>query len=152
MILKAPARGVPRALRAEHEELRDELTRLASAPGQIGEAATEVAAAFKHHEAREEEFALPPLSLLPSLAAGTLATDPEAIAMARQLRVELPHMLDEHLAIVAALQVLLDKANELGRPDVSAFARRLILHAELEEEVLYPAAILVGKYLEERGA
>jgi hypothetical protein len=63
-----------------------------------------------------------------------------------------PRLLDEHLAIVAALQVLLDKANELGRPDASAFARKLIVHAELEEEVLYPAAILVGEYLEERGA
>jgi hemerythrin HHE cation binding domain-containing protein len=152
MILKAPARQVPRALQCEHEELRDQLTRLANEPGQIGEAATEVAAIFEHHAVREEEFALPPLGLLASVAAGVVTNDPGAVAMARQLRSELPRMLDEHLAIVAALQILQDKANELDRPDASAFARKLILHAELEEEVLYPAAILLGKYLEERDA
>ncbi|HEY7473947.1 MAG TPA: hemerythrin domain-containing protein [Vicinamibacterales bacterium] len=152
MIPKASVRRVPRALEAEHEELREELKRLADEPGQIGEAATEVAAIFELHAVREEEFALPPLGLLASVAAGAVTDDPETVAMARHLRAELPRLLDEHLAIVAALQVLLDKANELGRPDASAFARKLIVHAELEEEVLYPAAILVGEYLEERGA
>jgi hemerythrin superfamily protein len=27
------------------------------------------------------------------------------------------------------------------------FARKLILHAQMEEEVMYPAAILVGEYV-----
>lgn len=152
MILKSPARHVPRALQSEHEDLREELTRLGNEAGQIGEATREVAAIFEYHAVREEDFALPLLGLLASVAGGAVTNDPGAVAMARQLRSELPGMLDEHLAIVAALQVLLDKANELDRPDVSAFARKLILHAELEEEVLYPAAILLGKYLEERGA
>lgn len=152
MIPNAIACGIPRALQAEHEELREALTRLANETGQIGEAGTEVKALFDGHAAREEQFALPPLGLLAPLAAGAAATDaPAAIALARQLRLQLPDMLDDHVAIVAALQILLDKANELSRPDASDVARRLILHAQLEEEVLYPAAILVGKYLEERG-
>jgi len=31
-----------------------------------------------------------------------------------------------------------------------AFAEKLRLHAAIEEEVLYPAAILVGKYVKQR--
>jgi hypothetical protein len=142
---------IPRSLQAEHEELRAALTRLATEPGRIGEAAAEVASLFQHHAAREEEFALPLLGLLEPLAAGTATRGvPDAIAMARRLRTELPRMLDDHLAIVAAVQILLDRANELGRTDASDFAHALIQHAQVEEEVLYPAAILVGAYLEAR--
>ena len=152
MIPNATARGIPRALQAEHDELREALARLAGETSQIGEAGADVKALFDSHGAREEEFALPPLGLLAPLATGAVTTDaPAVIALSRRLRSELPDMLDDHLAIVAALQILLDKANELGRPDARDLARRLILHAQLEEEVLYPAAILVGKYLEERG-
>jgi hemerythrin HHE cation binding domain-containing protein len=153
MIPNAVARGIPRALQVEHEELREALTQLASETGQIGKAGTEVKALFDSHAAREEQFALPPLGLLAPLAAGAVPPDaPAAIALSRRLRSELPDMLDDHLAIVAALQILLDKANELGRPDAGDVARRLILHAQFEEEVLYPASILVGMYLEARGA
>lgn len=153
MIPTTLAPGIPRALQLEHEALREELTRLAGEAGRIGEVGAEVAALFDRHAAREEQFALPPLGLLASLAAGAVPTDAAAtVAMSRRLRAELPRMLDEHLAIVGALQRLLDTANELGRPDVSDVAGKLILHAQVEEEILYPASILVGKYLEECGA
>lgn len=152
MIPNATAPGIPRALQVEHEDLREALARLANEPGQIGEAGAEVQALFDSHAAREEQFALPLLGLLAPLAAGAVIADaPAVIALSRRLRFQLPDMLDDHLAIVAALQILLDKANELGRSDASDVARRLILHAQLEEEVLYPAAILVGMYLEARG-
>jgi len=32
-------------------------------------------------------------------------------------------------------------------PEHARFAEKLMLHAQTEEEVLYPAAILVGEYL-----
>jgi hypothetical protein len=32
-------------------------------------------------------------------------------------------------------------------PDHARFAEKLALHAKTEEDVLYPAAILVGEYL-----
>jgi tRNA isopentenyl-2-thiomethyl-A-37 hydroxylase MiaE len=151
MIPDALVLRIPRSLQAEHEELRAALTRLANEPSRIGEAAADVASLFQHHAAREEAFALPLLGLLEPLAAGTVTTGlADAVAMARQLRTELPRMLEDHLAIVAALQILLDRANELGRPDVSGFAHALIQHAQTEEEVLYPAAILVGAFLEAR--
>lgn len=36
------------------------------------------------------------------------------------------------------------------RPDAVRFAEKLRLHAEVEEQVLYPAAVLVGREIEAR--
>ena len=32
-------------------------------------------------------------------------------------------------------------------PEVAAFAEKLMLHAQTEEEVSYPTAILIGEYI-----
>lgn len=71
-----------------------------------------------------------------------------AIDMTRRLKSELPRMLDEHKAIVVALRKLVDKSHNVRRLDIALFAEKLILHAQTEEEVLYPAAVLIGEYLE----
>jgi hypothetical protein len=34
-----------------------------------------------------------------------------------------------------------------GLTGYAGFARKLILHAQTEEEILYPASILIGEYL-----
>ena len=59
-------------------------------------------------------------------------------------------MLDDHVRIVAALRELLKAATEEQQSGSARFAQRLIVHAQAEEELLYPAAILVGRYLKER--
>ena len=105
------------------------------------------------HFLREEEFSLPPLGLLAALsrsegAAGISSVDAEkAIGMADQLAAELPRMLAEHQEIVAALRSLTAAAQEESQRAVMEFAEKLMLHAQTEEEVLYPAAILVGRHL-----
>jgi hypothetical protein len=148
---RVPSVRIPDALIAEHDELHADLDRLAAESGQIGAAAREVAALLGPHAVREQEFALPPLGLLRDLSAGRLPPDAEGIlALSRRLKSELPQMLAEHIAIMGALQDLADKAREMDRPDVAAFAQKLIVHAETEEDVLYPAAILVGDYLDLR--
>jgi hypothetical protein len=139
---------VPRVLKEEHDELHAELARLAREPGQIGVAANAVATLLHAHFLSEEQIAIPPLALLPMLAAGKMPDEPaRVIEMSGRLKAELPRMLEEHIAIVAAVRVLMDQANEVGRYDVADFAQKLIHHAETEEDVLYPAAILVGEYL-----
>ena len=62
---------------------------------------------------------------------------------------ELPKMLAEHREIVAALERLEAAAHAAGKPEHARFAEKLKVHARTEEEVLYPAAILVGRALEE---
>jgi hypothetical protein len=56
-------------------------------------------------------------------------------------------MLSEHKSIVAELTRLIDAARAEGRPEVVHFAEKLKLHAQTEEDVLYPSAILIGRYL-----
>jgi hypothetical protein len=56
-------------------------------------------------------------------------------------------MLAEHQEIVAALRSLTAAAQEERQRVVVEFAEKLMLHAQTEEEVLYPAAILVGRHL-----
>lgn len=56
-------------------------------------------------------------------------------------------MLEEHKAIVAALKNLIKVAKKEKKMEYAHFAEKLMLHAQMEEEVLYPTAILIGEYL-----
>ena len=67
--------------------------------------------------------------------------------MADSLAAELPRMLQEHKEIRQAVERLADYARSEMRPEQLQLAERLRQHAQTEEEVLYPAAIMVGKYV-----
>jgi iron-sulfur cluster repair protein YtfE (RIC family) len=139
---------VPKPVKAEHDELHEILHRAADEPGQLGEAARSVARLMHPHFVKEEEFALPPLALLPALQRGEPVADPaRALAMTHRLKMELSGMLDEHQKIVAALRTLSQVAVQSKKPEYAEFAQKLIVHAQMEEDVLYPAALLVGEYL-----
>jgi hypothetical protein len=139
---------VPETLKAEHEELHAELARAIDAGGYTGEAAKVVAETLHPHFVREEQIAMPPLALLGSLAADKLTPEmADVLSMTDSLEAELPQMLKQHKAIVTALGRLQSVARDEGKPGIAAFAEKLILHARTEEEVLYPAAILVGRYV-----
>ena len=139
---------MPPALKAEHEELHRELARATKAGGRTGHAAMAVAKLMHPHFVKEEEYALPPLGLLPALSQGKLeAGMAEVLKMTDKLAAELPHMLAEHTDIVAALQQLVEAANAEDKTEYVHFAEKLMAHARTEEEVSYPAAVLIGLYL-----
>jgi hypothetical protein len=136
---------IPAPLRAEHDALHEALGAATREPGLLGETAREVARALHPHFVREEAFAMPPLALLGALARGPVTPDmAPVVPMSRRLRDELPAMLAEHQQIVAALEKMRSAASAAGRADYVRFADALVLHAQTEELVLYPAAILVG--------
>lgn len=139
---------IPQSLKSEHEELHSELARATKVGGKIGDSAKKIANILHPHFMKEEEYAMPPLGLLSLLAQGK--TTPEmadAITMTDRLKADLPEMLKEHKAIVAALKDLIDAAKTENKLEYAHFSDKLMLHAQNEEEVLYPAAILVGEYL-----
>lgn len=137
---------IPEPLKKEHEELHSELVGGLKAAGSVGAAARHVAELLHPHFVKEEEYALPPLALLTALAVGPATSDMKAVLpMTDRLKADLPEMLAEHQAIITALESLAEAANREGRPEYARFAAKLILHARTEEEVLYPAAILVGE-------
>ena len=141
----------PAPLQAEHGELHETLGKAVRESGAVGEAAREVARLLHPHFVREEQFALPPLALLTEIAGrGVSAEMADVLPMTRQLKAELPAMLEEHGRIVGALQKLRDAARSAGLPEYEHFADALVLHAQTEEQVLYPAAILVGELVASR--
>jgi hypothetical protein len=139
---------IPASLKAEHTELHATLKAATGEPGEVGSAAREVARLLHPHFVREEEFAMPPLALLAPLATGApTAAMSEVLAMTHRLEADLSSILQEHGKIVQALARLEQAARDAGLTRYEHFAAALKLHAQTEEEVLYPAAILVGKYL-----
>lgn len=139
---------IPKPLQVEHEELHATLVRATKVPGAVGEAAREVARLLHPHFVAEEEFALPPLGLLAALAAGGATPEmAEVLTMTRRLKAELPKMLAEHGQIVGVLEKLRAAAHAAGLAEFEHFADALVLHARTEEQVLYPAAILVGEHI-----
>lgn len=139
---------IPPSLKAEHEELHAELARATRAGGRSGEAANAVAKLMHPHFVKEEEYALPPLGLLTALSRGQIESGmAEVIKMTDKLEAELPHMLAEHKDIVAALETLVEAAKAENKLDYVRFAEKLMAHARTEEEVSYPTALLIGRYL-----
>jgi hemerythrin superfamily protein len=107
-----------------------------------------VAKILHGHFVKEEEFALPPIGLLSLLARGKVDRKMRSVlAMTDRLKGDLPKMLREHKAVVAALKKLMAAAKREKLPEHARFGEKLMLHAQTEEEVLYPAVILIGEYL-----
>ena len=140
--------AVPSSIKAEHEGLHVGLENASRKGGKTGAAAKAVAKLLHPHFLKEEEYALPQLSFLPSIIKGNIPAEADSIiALSEQLKIELPQMMAEHQEVVNALQNLIKAATEEKHTEVVRFAEKLILHAKNEEQVLYPAAILVGEYL-----
>ncbi len=138
----------PQSLKLEHEELHSQLAGATKVKGPIGEAAKAVAKIMHPHFLKEEEYALPPLGLLPFLAGGKVSPDMrDVLVMTDRLKADLQEMLEEHKAIVSALKKLSDVAKEENKIEYAQFAEKLMLHAQTEEEVSYPTAILIGEYV-----
>lgn len=142
---------IPESLKHEHEELHAELKKAIKAGGKVGDAAKAVADVLHPHFVKEEEYAMPPLALLSALAEGEVTQEmKDVLQMTEKLKEDLPDMLKEHKSIVASLKNLMDVAKKENKMEYYEFAEKLMLHAQNEEEVLYPAAILVGEYLREK--
>ena len=143
-----PKATLPHVLQMEHEELHEEIWKATKLGGETGEFAKAVVRVLLPHVLLEEEFGIPPLSVLPQLARGEITAEmAEVIPRAERLKAELPRMLEDHKLIVAALRDFLRAATKEGHSGYARFAQKLILHAQMEEEVLYPASIVIGEYL-----
>lgn len=139
---------VPQSLHREHEELQSELSAAIRSGGNSGRAALAVEKVLHPHFLKEEEYALPILGLLPGLAEGkTVKERDNLIQKTDLLKSELPKMIQEHKSIVTALNQLSDAAKKEKKWAAVRFTEKLMLHAQNEEEILYPAAVLVGEYL-----
>ena len=69
------------------------------------------------------------------------------IAVTDSLRAEMPQMLAEHVQIRAAVAKLEEAARTENNAQALALTEKLKAHALTEEEVSYPAALLVGEMI-----
>lgn len=144
---------IPRAMTMEHEELHADLARLIAAGGKTGEAAKEVAAVLDPHFVAENSYALPPLGLLVPLSEGKFdCSMARVLKMTDKLAAAMPEMLAEHKEISAALAKLAAAAKAESNTDGEHFAETLSAHAAVEEEITYPTALLIGRYVKGKAA
>jgi Hemerythrin HHE cation binding domain len=151
--METTAIEIPNSIQAEHAAIHSALVEATQALGRVGVAAKELAEVLHPHFVREEQIALLPLGLLAPLAAGTAvpgAVLSEALTMTDALRSELPRMLEEHKRIRSAVEKLHSAARAEQATRYEQLAEQLALHAQTEEEVLYPAAVLVGDIIRAR--
>lgn len=138
---------LPGSLKSEHDALLTTLSRATREPGALGVAATALSHVLRPHLQREEELVFPNLALLRKLGSDAVKQDLAAATQnASRLETELPQLLAEHKRITEFLQGFLTSAREVNKTEYAEYAYRLVEHMRLEEEVLYPAAILVGGY------
>ena len=138
----------PESIAHEHAEIHEILARAAGEAGALGTAARRLEAVLGPHFHREEEIATPPLALLAKLAAGESAEPMrDVLPMTDALENELPRMLEEHGQVREALAEFRVAAEAAEREEYVRFCDTLAAHARQEEEILYPAAILVGRYV-----
>jgi len=139
---------IPAPLANEHQALRPFLLVASKEAGALGAAAQRLERLLQPHMHKEENFALPPLGLLADIARGRL--DPEmaeVFAYTDWLKEHVADMRAEHRMLAAALEEVAHAARNAGALECVQYAEKLTSHMRLEEEVLYPAAILVGEYL-----
>ena len=142
---------IPKSMKVEHDELHSSLERLTKAGGRTGEAAKSVANVLDPHFANENAYALPPLGLLVPLSQGKFECNmTKVLKMTDKLEAEMPTMLSEHKDIQAALKKLKDAATAEKKPAGVQFAEHLAAHAQTEEEITYPSALLIGLYVKSK--
>jgi hypothetical protein len=91
------------------------------------------------------------LGLLAPLSRGELPPGAgDVLPLTDALTRELPQMLEEHKQIRAAVEQLRTAARQEQSTRYERLAEELALHAQTEEEVLYPAAVLVGEIVRAR--
>jgi hypothetical protein len=140
----------PSSLEEEHKEIHEKLEKIVSSSGDTANIAKQVQSIMRPHFEKEEQLSIPVLGALQPYVNGILTeeTKNQAIQISQKFKQEYPTMLEEHKQIVVALENLENTAMKENRQDVLSFIADLKSHAMNEEQVTYPATIVVGELFE----
>jgi len=142
---------VPNALRRGHEEARAELVRATMEGGRIAKAGKRVAQLCLPHFEHEEKSVFPVLALLPELEQGNVRAEMmEVMPLISDFRAKHDALNDHHQLIASAIEELLQAAHKEKSREFAEFAYGMRFHEKIEDEVIYPTVILIGKYLQEK--
>lgn len=139
---------VPKAIKNGHENLCKDLQSLIKFGGTVGKEAEILNKIMSAHFKQEEKYAMPPLGLLLTLTEGGWNFDAqEAIKMSEMLHEKLSELKKEHGDIMNILKKFKKVAEEENNHKAKQFVKDLLLHVEIEDQVLYPTTLLIGDYL-----
>ena len=139
---------LPQAIQVASEETIAQLTELSKRKGPVGPAAKQALEVYSKHEAREREFILPPLTLLPYLADGKVTPDMAwALTMTDRVRAEREEIFNEHAQLTDALNHLADVASKAHDKEAEEFARFAAADDLNDMEILEPTLILINDVL-----
>jgi hypothetical protein len=143
--------NVPDALLRGHDEARAELVRATMEGGRIAKAGKRVAELCLPHFEHEEKGVFPVLALLPYLERGVLRPEMmDVMPLIYDFRAKHDALDDHHQLIVSAIEELLQAAHKEKNREFAEFAYNMRIHERVEDEVIYPTVILIGKYLQEK--
>lgn len=144
----ATLHNIPQSLIFEHEQTLAELGRLSQRPGAVGEEARKAEALFKRHIAREREYILPPLALLPEIADGKVTADMDwALAMTDRVRADREVIYLEHTEVTERMNALHIAGVRAHDREAVDFAKAAAADSLNDLEILEPTVIMIGDYL-----
>jgi len=143
---------VPQSIRLQHQQIISRLEHFASNKDKESAAAAQKATAFlKEHYAKEEQFVLPPLALLPGLAKGEVSKDMEpAVAMADRTKSALADFEKDHINITSLMNELIEVGKKRKNEELVRLASRVAAQSLNDIEVAQPTTILIGEYIRQR--
>ena len=142
---------IPQSLQLGHTLTLEYLATLSQRPGPVGVEAGKLRALFQAHMAKENEFILPPLVLLPALARGQATPDMKwAIPMSDRVKAEQEDIFRSHIAVMEQAVALENAADNAGDESVRDWVRGAIIDDLADLELMEPMSALVGDLLRAR--
>ena len=139
---------VPSSIKKTHAHILEQIHKMTLYKDSSSIVALKLEELMVHHFKEEEDFVLPLLGLLPSLANGqTPEQNKDLTLLGERVKSQLTHMSVEHQLIKAYIEELKQASNKENLAEIIEFENDVIDHATSEEEVFFPASILVGEYL-----
>ncbi len=139
---------IPQSLIVEHQDTLERLTELTHHRGAVGQEARKALALFKAHTAREQEYILPPLTLLPDLAAGKVTPDMAwALTMADRVRADRAQIDQEHVQVTEVMTALFNAGQRAKDKEAMDFARSGVADSLNDSELLEPMVLMIGDTL-----
>jgi iron-sulfur cluster repair protein YtfE (RIC family) len=136
--------GVPGSLMKQHEYL---LSKAKSFSVNNDSIAKELYEVIEYHFSEEEQYLFPVLGILPELAAGNIPEKTDSIvAFAEKFKTNSAKLLAEHQMITKLIGEYRLKS-KLNDTALIIFEKELLEHARFEEEIYFPAAVVIGDYL-----
>ena len=143
----------PESLRVSHDEARAEFLRATTLGGRIADAAMRLSEICLPHFQREEKFVFPILGLLPELTRDTVRSEmADFLPLISNIDAKHDVLDNQHRSIHTAIEALLEASQREKNREFVDFARKMLVHEKVEDEVIYPAVVVVGKFLQEKFA